>query len=309
MNSLNKLIPECASGVDLEWESLRFDQDLVIYSFKHHLSVFRRFLDEFNISDSELTRTFVEGFNKLQREVLNRNIYDIHKLSSETFKVDSRSSKVGKRYIEIIGCMAVNSSIAERGFSQLARLVFQHTTDIEKIEDQFDGDYSERNGEVAEDSDDWSSEDEDSDIESEMEILDEGGHLSFDIGIKTTPFSVHFGRTPPDLSVDMLLPREVLNTLDDEDQLEQPLATRQVTKYVEIPQTPPLPPSPMLLTRLSLQEPTVEIDISASATLTDTVLPQPCSSHDISTNPSFTPSEEQEDMPADDTGTNHPLTS
>ncbi|KAI6657086.1 hypothetical protein LOD99_15872 [Oopsacas minuta] len=190
-----------------------------------------------------------------------------------------------------------------------SKLVFQHTTDIEKIEDQFDGDYSERNGEVAEDSDDWSSEDEDSDIESEMEILDEGGHLSFDIGIKTTPFSVHFGRTPPDLSVDMLLPREVLNTLDDEDQLEQPLATRQVTKYVEIPQTPPLPPSPMLLTRLSLQEPTVEIDISASATLTDTVLPQPCSSHDISTNPSFTPSEEQEDMPADDTGTNHPLTS
>ncbi|KAI6657219.1 Transposase [Oopsacas minuta] len=139
-------------------------------------------------------------------------------------RMTSRSSKVGKRCIEIIGCMAVDCSIAERGFSQLARLktrlrnrlsgehlnsamslrlnpvstvseilaawrgqrfrrvrnvqnpgprlVFQHATDIEKIEDQFDSDYSERDGEVAEDSDDWSSEDEDSDsdIESEMEL-------------------------------------------------------------------------------------------------------------------------------------------
>ena len=62
------------------------------------------------------------------------------------------------------------------------RLVFQHATDIDKIEDQFDSDYSKRDNEVVEDSDDWSSEDEDSDIESEMELLDEGGHLSFDIG-------------------------------------------------------------------------------------------------------------------------------
>ncbi|KAI6650028.1 hypothetical protein LOD99_6249 [Oopsacas minuta] len=61
------------------------------------------------------------------------------------------------------------------------RLVFQHATDIEKIEDQFDSDCSERDGDVAEDSDDWSSEDEESDIESEMELLDEGCHLSLDI--------------------------------------------------------------------------------------------------------------------------------
>ena len=41
------------------------------------------------------------------------------------------------------------------------RLVFQHATDIDKIEDQFGSDYLERDDEVAEDSDDWSSEDED----------------------------------------------------------------------------------------------------------------------------------------------------
>ncbi|KAI6650027.1 hypothetical protein LOD99_6250 [Oopsacas minuta] len=113
---------ERATGVELECDSLRFDQDLVTHSFKHHLSVFRRFFDEFNMSDSELTKGFVGGFNKLQREALNRNIYVKYKLSSETFKLDSRSSKVGKHRIEIIGCRAVDSSIAERGFSQLVRL-------------------------------------------------------------------------------------------------------------------------------------------------------------------------------------------
>ena len=82
---------ERATGVELEWDSLRFDQDLVTYSFKHHLSVFGRFFDEFNMSNSELTKRIVENF-----------------------KLDSRSSKVGKRCIEIIGCMAVDSSMAER---------------------------------------------------------------------------------------------------------------------------------------------------------------------------------------------------
>ncbi|KAI6656101.1 KRAB-A domain-containing protein 2-like [Oopsacas minuta] len=71
--------------------------------------------------------------------------------------------------------------------------------------------------------------------------------------------------------------------------LEQALATRQVTEYAHTLHTPPPPPSPMLLTSLSLQEPTDEIDIAASATLTDTPLPQPCSSHNITTYPSFTP--------------------
>ncbi|KAI6659781.1 hypothetical protein LOD99_10636 [Oopsacas minuta] len=100
----------------------------------------------------------------------------------------------------------------------------------------------------------------------------------------------------------MLLPSEVLNTLDDEDQLEQALATRQVTEYAHTPHTL------MLLTSLSLQEPTDEIDIAASATLTDTALPQLCSSHDFSTYPSFAPSQEQGDTPADDTNTNDLLT-
>ena len=41
-------------------------------------------------------------------------------------------------------------------------------------------------------------------------------------GINATPFSVHFGRTPPDLSVDMQLPREVVQPLETEDQLDKP---------------------------------------------------------------------------------------
>ncbi|KAI6657152.1 KRAB-A domain-containing protein 2-like [Oopsacas minuta] len=69
-------------------------------------------------------------------------------------------------------------------------------------------------------------------------------------GVKATPFFVHFGRTPPDLSVDMLLPSEILNTLDDEDQLEQALATKQVTEYAHTLHIPP-PPSSMFLTSLS----------------------------------------------------------
>ncbi|KAI6651820.1 KRAB-A domain-containing protein 2-like [Oopsacas minuta] len=142
---------------------------------------------------------------------------------------------------------------------------------------------------------------------SELPFVQYSKNNAYHSGIKATPFSVHLGRTPPDLSVDMLLPSEVLNTLDDEDQLEQALATRQVTEYAHTPHPPP-PPSPMSLTSLSLQEPADEIDIAGSATLTDTALPQPCSSHDISTYPSCTPSQEQEDTPADDTDTDDLLT-
>ncbi|KAI6648303.1 hypothetical protein LOD99_12112 [Oopsacas minuta] len=61
--------------------------------------------------------------------------------------------------------------------------------------------------------------------------------------------------------------------------------------------------NPMLLTSLSLQEPTDEIDIVASITLTDTARAEPCSSHDISTYPSCTTSQEQDDTPADDADT------
>ncbi|KAI6650725.1 hypothetical protein LOD99_7776 [Oopsacas minuta] len=137
--------------------------------------------------------------------------------------------------------------------------------------------------------------------ESELQFVQYSKNNAYHSGIKATPFFVHFERTPPDLSVDMLLPCKVLNTLDDDDQLEHALATRQVTEYAHTPHTPP--PSPMLFSSLSLQEPTGEIDTAASATLTDIALPQPCSPHDISTYPSLTPSQEQEDTPADDTDT------
>ena len=50
-------------------------------------------------------------------------------------------------------------------------------------------------------------------------------------GINATPYSVHFGRTPPDISIDMSLPREAVLPLETEDQLEQALGSRQVIEY------------------------------------------------------------------------------
>ena len=47
-------------------------------------------------------------------------------------------------------------------------------------------------------------------------------------GINATPYAVHFGRTPPEISVDMSLPREVVLPFETEDQLEQVLGCRQV---------------------------------------------------------------------------------
>ncbi|KAI6650660.1 KRAB-A domain-containing protein 2-like [Oopsacas minuta] len=77
---------------------------------------------------------------------------------------------------------------------------------------------------------------------SEFEFVQYSKNNAYHSGIKATPSSVHFGRTPPDLSVDMLLPSEILDTLDDEYQLEQALATRQVTEYAHAPHTPPTRP-------------------------------------------------------------------
>ncbi|KAI6658895.1 KRAB-A domain-containing protein 2-like [Oopsacas minuta] len=67
---------------------------------------------------------------------------------------------------------------------------------------------------------------------SELQFVQYSKNNAYHSGIKATPFSVHFERTPPDLSVDMLLPSEVLNTLNDDDQLEHALATRQVTENI-----------------------------------------------------------------------------
>ena len=46
-------------------------------------------------------------------------------------------------------------------------------------------------------------------------------NISHHRGINATPCSVHFGRTPLDISVNMSLPREAVQPLETEDQLEQ----------------------------------------------------------------------------------------
>ena len=56
-------------------------------------------------------------------------------------------------------------------------------------------------------------------------------NISHHRGINATPYSVHFGRTPPDISVDMSLPREAVLPLETEDQLGQALGSRQVIEY------------------------------------------------------------------------------
>ena len=82
-------------------------------------------------------------------------------------------------------------------------------------------------------------------------------NISHHWGINATPYSVHFGRTPPDISVDMSLPREAGLPLETEDQLEQALGSRQVIEYAsQDAATPTALPSatPIQLSHLSLQE-------------------------------------------------------
>ena len=65
------------------------------------------------------------------------------------------------------------------------------------------------------------------------------------------------GRTPPDISVDMLLPREAVLPLETQDQLEQAYASRQVIEYAsqDAAMSTALPSStPIPLSHLSLQE-------------------------------------------------------
>ena len=74
------------------------------------------------------------------------------------------------------------------------------------------------------------------------------------------------GRTPPDISVDMSLPREAVLPLETEDQLEQALGSRQVIKYasqdaatpIAIPSSTPIP-----LSHLSLQESASDVLLAA----------------------------------------------
>ena len=62
------------------------------------------------------------------------------------------------------------------------QLVSHHATDIRKKVHPFDIAYSERDDVVAENSDNRSSEEKYSNLESETELLDESNYLSFDFG-------------------------------------------------------------------------------------------------------------------------------
>ena len=84
--------------------------------------------------------------------------------------------------------------------------------------------------------------------------------------LNATPYSVHFGRTPPDISVDMSLPREAGLPLETEDQLEQALGNRQVIEYAsQDAATPTALPSatPIPLSHLSLQESASDVLLAA----------------------------------------------
>ena len=52
--------------------------------------------------------------------------------------------------------------------------------------------------------------------------------IVFITGIRATPYRVHFGRAPADLSVDMTLPKEVVERLETEDNLCGVMESRQV---------------------------------------------------------------------------------
>ena len=77
---------------------------------------------------------------------------------------------------------------------------------------------------------------------------------------------MHLGRTPPDISVDMSLPSEVVRPLETEDQLEQALGSRQVIGYASQDAATPtaLPsPTPIPLSHLSLQESASDVLLAA----------------------------------------------
>ena len=76
-------------------------------------------------------------------------------------------------------------------------------------------------------------------------------------GIRTTPYRVHFGKAPADLSVDMTLPKEVVERLETEDDLCGVLESRQVIGYASFDpssDTPIASPNPLPFSHLSLQE-------------------------------------------------------
>ena len=111
-------------------------------------------------------------------------------------------------------------------------------------------------------------------------------NISYHRGINATPYSVHFGRAPPDISIDMSLPREVVLPLETEDQLEQALGSRQVIEYASQDAATPtaLPsPTPIPLSHLSLQESASDM-LLAAVPRPESSSPHPSCSYDLGAN-------------------------
>ena len=103
-----------------------------------------------------------------------------------------------------------------------------------------------------------------------------------------SPFEVHFGRTPPDLSVDLMLPQESVDSLNTEDDVKKALHmdgqiiefSTQTTETTAVPvprsSTPILPP----LSRMTLCQPDVPIPSADVSNQVDRDQQhQPCSSY------------------------------
>ena len=111
-------------------------------------------------------------------------------------------------------------------------------------------------------------------------------NISHHRGISATHYSVHFGRTPPDISVDMLLPREEVLLLETGDQLEQALGSRQVVEYTSQDAATPtaLPSStPIQLSPLFLQESAGDM-LLAAVPRPESSPPHPSCSYDLGAN-------------------------
>ena len=92
----------------------------------------------------------------------------------------------------------------------------------------------------------------------ELPYMQYSKNNAYHSGIRTTPYRVHFGRAPADLSVDMTLPKEVVERLETEDDLCGVLESRQVIGYASFDpssDTPLASPNPLPFSHLSLKEP------------------------------------------------------
>ena len=130
-----RIAQESAAGVHLRGEQddfedpedVIFDQGLVTKSLRSHALTFQRLYVDFHsegqeISVDELVKKLVKAFNRLQRIAALRWIFDINAIADVVLVADDEVNKVGRSLVKIIGCFSADSVIAERGFSQLARI-------------------------------------------------------------------------------------------------------------------------------------------------------------------------------------------